>query len=87
MKRQQALDHGKELLALVDEQDNKMFDSLALFAKPRTSGQKLYSISVRDVKSGEMLRFWTKREVHRFLRQHKRKSCTHVPFFNFIHRA
>jgi hypothetical protein len=87
MKRKQALGHGKELLAVVDEQGERMFDSLALFAKPRESGQKLYSISVRDLKSGEMLRFWTTHEVHRFLKAQKRKSRTHVPFFNFIHRA
>jgi hypothetical protein len=73
MTRRQAIRYGKLILDLKDEQDNKRFDSLALFRKPQDERGIRYAIGVRDVRSGQMLRLSTRHEVNRFLKEQKRK--------------
>jgi hypothetical protein len=87
MTRQQASRYGRELLGLTDEEGHKRFDALALFSKPIRHGEKRYSLAVRDIGSGQTIRFWTTREVSRFLKTQKRKGRNHFPLLHFIHRA
>ena len=76
MTRQHTTHYIKEILAVRDDEGNRMFDSVALIRKPQSRRGQRYAISVRDVKSGHTLRLSTKREVALFLKKCKRGRRT-----------
>jgi hypothetical protein len=78
---------GKQLLELTDEEGGRLFDSLALYGKPREEGPKLYAVGVRHVKSGEMMRFKTTHEVARFLKELKKHRRGGFSLAEFVRRA